>query len=269
MKHEDESRDGGMHDGIMDDDAVGDAVLGYLNDNPELVRELAPARDLWPGIESRIATRVLPLEAPTPRASELGKRHVGSWPTLHNGPQWKSWLPLAAAAAVLIAGSAGVTYVLTRHDDMMPQTQTSQSVDSGPETRATSAQSAPQVQNSVTHANDRTRGTTSEHVPPSAPISSSSRLASHDLRDDDADPRATYDAEITTLRSALNARRSQLDPATVSTIEQNLRIIDNAIAQARSALVKDPRSRFLGSQLDHSLARETEFLRTAALLPSA
>lgn len=270
------NKDDRMDDRMMDDEAVGDAVLSYLNDNPELVRDVTPERDLWPGIESRISARVLPLA------------HQVDQTVLQRKLRWKSWLPMAAAAAVLIAGSASVTYVLTKRGDVVVQTSRApQSVATGPALPSTSTQSSTPVQNvegqqtvdqpeadsrDVAVASPRLRDRTGNLTTPGRTRSGSAapsptRLVSHN--DDNADPRVTYDAEITTLRSALDARRSQLDPATVKTIEQNLRVIDNAIAQSRAALTKDPKSRFLGNQLDRSLAKKTDLLRAAALLPSA
>lgn len=274
MNEDNHSRD----NRTMGDEAVGDAVLEYLNDNPEIIRDLAPERDLWPGIESRITARIIPLE-----------RHEHQ-PAFQRKVQWKAWLPMAAAAAVLIAGSASITYVLTKRGDVAVQTSRApQSIVAGPtvtaspmhaqnahgqqagygvdtpprEVAAAPVAAAPGPLHDATHD-----PITSERARPGRSAASSTRLASLDDADADPDPRATYDTEITTLRSALDARRPQLDPATVKTIEQNLHIIDNAISQARAALAKDPRSRFLGSQLNRSLAKETDFLRAAALLPS-
>jgi hypothetical protein len=78
----------------------------------------------------------------------------------------------------------------------------------------------------------------------------------------------TYDHEIATLRGIVRERRSELDPKTLSVLEHNIQIIDDAIAQSRAALARDPRSRFLGEQLDDALDKKLELLRTAALLPA-
>lgn len=284
----DARNDARLNGEMMDEETVADSVLGYLNDNPELVRDLAPERDLWPGIESRITAGVLQLDTTHMRVAPMRATHDRDQrSTLQQKLQWKSWLPMAAAAAVLMAGSASLTYVLTGRGDVAVQpSSTTGAVAAAPAVPATSTQSSLQPQDSegqqaaqpvaiqprdVAAASARAHGDTHHPITTDGARSggiapSSTRFASHD--DAAADPRATYDAEITTLRSALDARRSQLDPATVRTIEQNLTIIDNAIAQARAALAKDPRSRFLGSQLDRSLAKETDLLRAAALLPS-
>jgi hypothetical protein len=77
-----------------------------------------------------------------------------------------------------------------------------------------------------------------------------------------------YDREIAKLRTIVKSRRSQLDPATIAVLEQSIAVIDSAIAQSRSALTKDPASGFLANQLNHSLEKKVELLRTAAMLPA-
>ena len=44
-------------------------------------------------------------------------------------------------------------------------------------------------------------------------------------------------------------------------------VIDSAIAQSRAALAKDPASGFLATELNRSLEKKVELLRTATLLP--
>ena len=78
----------------------------------------------------------------------------------------------------------------------------------------------------------------------------------------------TYDDEISRLRTVVAARRSQLDSATIAVIEHNLRVIDQAIAQCKQALRKDPHSQFLMESLNGALDDKVQLLRTAAMLPS-
>src|SRR5262249_23936963 len=77
-----------------------------------------------------------------------------------------------------------------------------------------------------------------------------------------------YDAEISRLRAIIAERLSTLDPATTASIDRNLKIIDDAIAQCRMALRKDPASRFLMQSLDDALTTKIQLLRRAASLPS-
>jgi hypothetical protein len=77
-----------------------------------------------------------------------------------------------------------------------------------------------------------------------------------------------YDQQISAMRQILDSRRSRLDPKTVAIIEKNLRVIDTAIAESRTALARDPANHFLAGQLDASLNTKLELLRTVAMLPS-
>ena len=73
---------------------------------------LAPTRDLWAGIEARIQAPVIPL---ADGASVAGT--AGSAPARRAPRTWQlSTRGLAAAAAVLIAISSGLTYLATRSE---------------------------------------------------------------------------------------------------------------------------------------------------------
>lgn len=237
-------------DRLPNENAVEDAVLEYFNDNPELLADLAPERDLWPGIESRIGARVLPIHGAAPNA----RTRISTW-------RFRTYL--AAAAAALVITTAGVTYMLARPDGTIPVPVTPHQGASG--IVFESVHDTPNVD--ATAPQPDTRATSDTGIPaPAHHSSGSSRFAS---RTPAVAAVPTYDDEIATLRDAVEARRNQLDPTTVATIERNLRVIDNAIAQSRAALRKDPGSRFLQDQLGRTLTKKTELLRTAALLPSA
>jgi hypothetical protein len=77
-----------------------------------------------------------------------------------------------------------------------------------------------------------------------------------------------YDREIALLDTVVRTRRESLDPKTVAIIEQNLKIIDRAIAESRAALAKDPGSPLLTNRLDNVLGSKVELLRTVAFLPT-
>jgi hypothetical protein len=77
----------------------------------------------------------------------------------------------------------------------------------------------------------------------------------------------TYDVEIGALRGILAERRNELDPKTLAVLEKNLKVIDDAIAQSRQALQRDPANTGLGDQLAGTLDQKLQLLRTAALLP--
>jgi hypothetical protein len=239
---------------------------------------LEPSRDLWAGIAERIDARVLPLDAP--RVSRMVTARRG-------------WLRPAAAAAALMLVTAGVTYKLTKMmtpivpdvasftptpDAAVPvQVAAITTKDSTPtgataDAPTTSPTTSPATRVASSGNRGRTNGSTARLVAStrtpaeerSLP-SSTARLVRNDpLRE--AEP--VYDREISKLRTIVRQRRGQLDPATVAVLEQSIAVIDSAIAQSRAALAKDPASGFLATQLNHSLEKKVELLRTAALLPS-
>src|SRR6476469_7937203 len=110
--------------------------------------DLVPSRDLWEGIEARIAAPVIPLAAPRP---EKQRRMVPAW--------------LGIAAAALIVSTAGVTYLLT-----------SRSMHSGSDSFEDVATSAPSAQSPIaavpaaTTAGTEPAGTNAR---PTAPVQSS------------------------------------------------------------------------------------------------
>jgi hypothetical protein len=77
-----------------------------------------------------------------------------------------------------------------------------------------------------------------------------------------------YDREIDKLRHIVKSRRTQLDPQTITVLEQSIAVIDSAIAQSRRALKADPASGYLAKELNQSLEKKVELLRTAAMLPA-
>lgn len=81
-------------------------------------------------------------------------------------------------------------------------------------------------------------------------------------------PSSPLELEIARLKAIVNRRRTQLDPVTLGIVDRNLSVIDDAIAQVKQALQKDPESRFLMESLNNALENKAEVLRTAALLPS-
>ena len=109
------------------------------------------------------------------------------------------------------------------------------------------------------------RGGFGAPAPVSAPAETGVRAVGASL------PAATglesYDAAIADLQQALDARRGQLDTATVRVVEQSLRVIDQAIDQARAALARDPGNPYLNGHLRRSLDNKLELLRQVATLP--
>jgi hypothetical protein len=259
-------------DPLMSDEQVEESVAKYLEDNPELLQGMAPEHDLWPAIESRISARVIPMSA---RPARTGGRTWG-------------WVPMLIAASALVIASAAVTYVLTARSSSrggasaaVATTQTTQPsaatvhgtpltvADSGiAQTGSKSAtEPARQLASAQPAANTSSKPANSATGTPDR--EPTAVFASHQPPNARDAVRKTYDSEIATLHDALEARRGQLNPSTVAVIEQNLRVIDDAIRQSEAALARDPNSALLNDQLDRTLAKKTGLLRAAALLPAA
>lgn len=75
-----------------------------------------------------------------------------------------------------------------------------------------------------------------------------------------------YDAAVTDLERVLRDHRDRLDPRTVVVLERNLRVIDDAIAEARQALTADPANTLLNAHLAGARQRKLDLLRRAALI---
>jgi hypothetical protein len=75
-----------------------------------------------------------------------------------------------------------------------------------------------------------------------------------------------YDAAVHDLQQALASGRDRLDAATINTVEQDLRVIDEAVDDARRALAADPANGYLSGYLVQTRQRKLELLRRAAAL---
>ena len=215
--------------------------------------DMAPSRDLWQGIEARIAAPVIPLAT----RPERQRRFAPAW--------------MGVAAAALIVSTAGITYVLTARslDRSSPRvavvpatTQTRGDSDS-----STAEPSAPQTAAEVGKGNSRQAPAVSRVVKaePTGRDAIDARFAAQDQEHSEY----VYGKEIEKLQQIMATRKTQLDSSTVAIIERNLQIIDAAIAQSKAALARDPRSRLLSGQLTHALDKKVELLRTVALLPAS
>ena len=172
-----------------------------------------PTTDLWPGILARIEKDGRAL------ARSSRQRRISF--TL---PQ------LALAAALLIAVSAGVSYVAvgrTRNIAPVPQEIPIQAM--------------------------------AETLTPQT----ASDIAPADFAD------AQFDQAVADLEQILLDQREHLDPRTVVVIERNLTVIDEAIRQARAALDADPANTYLNSHLADARRRKLDLLRRATNISSA
>jgi hypothetical protein len=225
----------------MEDIREGAARLGPLE----------PSRDLWAGIAERIEDSVI---ARPPFGIAAGGQAI------RPVSRRSSWMARGLAAAALIGITAGVTYQVTvsrMRGTVATSTVAAAPVASAPEQTPAPA---PSVPSAATQAPVREAS--------SQPTFENERARASLVRRDHVPAVTTYDMEIGRLRGVLSQRREDLDPATVAVLENSLKTIDKAVAEARQALASDPASRFLRDQLNKALEKKLGVLRTAALLPS-
>jgi anti-sigma factor RsiW len=212
--------------------------------------DMVPSRDLWQGIEARIAAPVIPLAA----RPERQRRVVPAW--------------MAVAAAALVVSTAGITYTLTARSFGAAQTpgiasnvpRDSQALPNTAETPASPVDIGGAGTPPMAATNSAKTAVPDRSRPPVSLVKATATDRAHsDL---------VYGREIDMLQNIVSQRRTQLDSSTVAIIEKNLKIIDHAIEQSRAALTKDPASRMLDQQLTHALDKKVELLRTAAMLPA-
>lgn len=218
---------------------------------------LNPSRDLWSGIAERLDTPVVSIGT------------TGSHPV--RAKRTVSYQLFAAAAMLIVAVSAGSTYLLTRANAVEHVTTPVASnqpalTPSNPGTAALATPTA--VSPTTTPRDPASRGAALASVTPNSRTQtadagepSRSRYASND-----GSVELVYERQITEMRRIVDDRLGDLDSTTVVEIERNLRIIDKAISDSRRALQNDPRSRFLSSQLDRALETKLGVLRRIALL---
>lgn len=185
---------------------------------------LAPSRDLWSGIESRIESPVVSLTAritgehpAADLASPAPALHATAW----------SARRIAVAASLLVAVTAGATYLAVARFDS---------------TLATGA------------ATERVTGAARS----TAVIAAANRPTAEQ----------TFDREIAVLNNIVRDRRADLDSTTIAVIEKNLIVIDNAIAECKAALARNPASAFLADRLNHAYDSKLQVLRDVAKIPA-
>lgn len=143
----------------------------------------------------------------------------------------RGWL--AAAALALVVASSGVT-VLVMHDRL--------GASAGGATTA----------NAVREGEAGSAATTT--TPPLLPAS----LAAAET---------SYLSELEALQRLFDRQRSVLSPSTLAVVERSLDTIDDAIGEARRALLADPSNGELARFLDSNYRQKVELLRRAAELP--
>ena len=198
---------------------------------------LTPSRDLWPEIEARIQAPVITLPS----------RAAG------RPPRSRWWM--GAAAAGLVAVTAGVTYLVTKNADTSPESTVAAAPQAipGPDTAPPAFVTEP----AATLAGD---AESSRREPRTRNAARSASPA--------AAENSEYDRDVAQLRKIVTERRTEFDSTTIAVLERNLELIDHAIAESRAALQRDPASEFLADQLARAMTKKVAILRTVALLPA-
>jgi hypothetical protein len=208
-----------------------------------------PATDLWPGILARLEPR----DARGAKVTDL-RRHPWFARRLTVS------LPQALAAAAALVAVTGVTawFLGSRatppagdrvatvvRPEPVPAPADDPTSEAAPPTQDVSpAESAPARQPRSAGARG---GTPADWA-----------LAAY------TDPR--YDAAIAELELALARGRGTLDPNTIRILEQNLAIIDRAVAEARRAVAADPANTYLRDHLAATMRRKVDLLRRATVI---
>jgi hypothetical protein len=220
------------------------ADLRKLRVDAANLEPLTPSRDLWAGIAERIETPVVSIGTPAgDRERAVSRRRASVW--------------IGLAAAGLIAATATATYHITR------QSLANRTI-------AAASRPTPVVATLTSPPADSSAKTTAP-VPNTKSSAAKPATASTALARNESgrlSAAETYDMEISRLRHVVDRRRGDLDSSTVAVLEKNLRIIDEAIAQCRGALAKDPSSSYLNESLTDALDDKVQLLRAAATLPA-
>lgn len=145
-----------------------------------------------------------------------------------------SWVRLAMAAALVAVVAGGLAWAIAT-------------------TRAT--------RSSIASVGDTTRRATPPAI--ADPVLAPSTLGSSTLAV------ASYRDAAADLERAFVAGRATLRPETTRVIEENLRTIDLAIAQADSALRRDPGSAYLNQYLAATMQRKLKLMRRAVEITAA
>jgi hypothetical protein len=236
----------------MTDELDPQRLRALLDAAARLPKTIDPPADAWQAIGDRI-TAARPVNVGTPVAPAAAR--------------WSRSMPwrLAAAAAVLIAVSSGATALLWRGRDSHPAAVAA--------TSTFDHEAAPPAETPVAPPPSRpdTRPARENERPSArAPRPASGVAATNVRRADAARVFAAFDVyqrAADDLGQAVRDRRSQLDPKSLAVLDTCLRKIDEAIADARAALARNPENALVNRLLTTSYTQKIDLLKRAAELP--
>jgi hypothetical protein len=79
-----------------------------------------------------------------------------------------------------------------------------------------------------------------------------------------ADSTSSYEAEATALLNQLELQRAMMPPDARSSVDHDLRVIDDAIAEVKAAIARDPNNPALRRLLASSYRQKVELLKRAS-----
>jgi hypothetical protein len=215
-----------LADGRLEGEA-GVAALAHAQDCAECRRTFAAVRDLRaqaaalpeavdppPELWTAIVATIEPEAARSRR--QVKQSAASRW----FAQPWR----LAAAAALLVAASSGLTVLVMQ--------------------RATDGATSP--------------------VANSAPLSTGAAPITLPVAWQAAE--RGYLESVAELAAMLDDQRAVLSPATIASVERSLGIVDDAIAEARAALLTDPANAALADLLASNYRQKVELLRRASQL---
>jgi hypothetical protein len=203
-----------------------------------------PEADLWPGIEARLETDARTQGRKDASSNDgtvfpLRPRAVASLRRFSLGQ-------LLAASLVMAALGGGTVWLAMRGTRAVSSPSPVVAV------MPSAAPGAPRTADPDTAQSPRVPSYRPSVVPSFRPSVAPVRFA-------DAD----YDRAVRDLERVLESGRGRLDSTTVATIEQSLRRIDAAIAEARAAIQRDPANAYLSRQIASNMRRKLDLLRVA------
>ncbi|HET9986500.1 MAG TPA: anti-sigma factor [Longimicrobiales bacterium] len=233
------------------------------------LRDAPPERDLWAGIAGRIETPVIPFHAartarrlsftlPQLAAASVALVAVSGalvWALLSRAPAAGG--PVAVTPAALPPASAGPLPAPAGPSATAPVAPAGTRL-AGLGGDTSSAAGAPAAEPGAAPRAERPLGR--ERSGARRPGAGAAVVLASDA------DRRRYDQAVDELEAVLRRGRGRLQPETVQALEHSLSTIDNAIAEARRALARDPGSPYLNAHLTDSLRRKVELLQQVSSL---